>query len=218
MIFAPRALWVVSLLIGCATPSTTTVLSMQEVSCASCGTGVVVALEALEGVTEATFDAPTAEVRVRYDAERVDMASLLKAVESEGQKVVPGEGKGSYVGGPEFSKDMDVSWINTAGDDVDPLAHLAPGKFTIVDYFAEWCGPCKDVDRALIDIMKTRPDVAVRKIDVLEWDSPVAKARLSKVSALPYPLVFDPDGRQVEAIAGKDLERLSSALQPRVAP
>lgn len=218
MRIAARTLWAVAFVAGCATPSTIAVLSMQDLACASCGAGVVAAVEGVEGVTEATFDAPKAELRVEYDAARVEVASLLKAVEAEGQKVVPGEGKGSYVAGPEFSRALDVVWINKAGADVDPLEHLVAGKFTVVDFFAEWCGPCKDVDRALIDIMKARPDVAVRKIDVLEWDSPVAKARLAKVSALPYTLVFDPDGRRVDAIAGKDLPRLSAALQPPAAP
>ncbi len=218
MIIVSRVIWVVALLAGCATPSTTAVLSMQDVSCASCGAGVVAALEGVEGVTEATFDAPTAELTVQYDAQRVEVASLLQAVESEGQKVVQGEGKGSYLGAPKFSDDLDVAWINKEGSDVDPQKHLVSGKFTVVDFFAERCGPCQDVDRALIDILKTRPDVAVRKIDVLEWDSPVAKARLAKVKALPYTVVYGPDGRRIDAIAGKDLPRLTVALQPPATP
>ena len=83
MLIVPRMLWVFALLGGCATPSTIAVLSMQDVSCASCGAGVVAALEGVEGVTEATFDAPTAELRVQYDAQRVEVAS-----ESSGQALL----------------------------------------------------------------------------------------------------------------------------------
>jgi hypothetical protein len=52
----------------------------------------------------------------------------------------------------------------------------------------------------------------VRKVNVVDWESPVAKAFLQKVPQLPYVIVFGKDGQRVDAIAGLDLARLDRAV------
>jgi hypothetical protein len=54
--------------------------------------------------------------------------------------------------------------------------------------------------------------VALRKINVNDWDSPVARQYLRKVSELPYVIVYSKTGRKVEAITGLDLQRLRAAI------
>ena len=45
-----------------------------------------------------------------------------------------------------------------------------------------------------------------------DWESPVAKQYLTKVSELPYVIVYSKRGRRVEAISGLELDRLHAAI------
>ena len=68
------------------------------------------------------------------------------------------------------------------------------------------------MDEHLYPTLAKRPDIAVRKIDVGSWDTPVAKRWLSEVPELPYLVIFDKKGRRVAAIAGAQLQEIDRAL------
>jgi thiol-disulfide isomerase/thioredoxin len=112
-----------------------------------------------------------------------------------------------------FRDDMDVRVISEKGEAVDIEPNLVQGKVTIIDFGAEWCGPCKDVDALLFDLLDVHDDLAVRKIDVGDWESEVAKTHLKNIPQLPYVQVYGPDGKKVDAISGLDLKRLKAAIE-----
>ncbi len=114
---------------------------------------------------------------------------------------------------PEPPPGADVATAVADGRDVPDVASLAvPAKVTIVDFFASWCPPCRDVDRHVVEMLGRRTDLAYRKLDIVDWDSPLAKHWLRSVPNLPYVIVLAPDGRQVDAISGLDLARLDAAI------
>ena len=43
------------------------------------------------------------------------------------------------------------------GSQVDIARHLSPGNVTIVDFYADWCGPCKMISPFLEQLAKARP-------------------------------------------------------------
>lgn len=77
--------------------------------------------------------------------------------------------------------------------------------------YAEWCGPCRFVDARLRELIAGRKDLAVRKLNVVDFDSPLAKELGSRIEALPYVIVFDPAGKRTD-IVGADFGKLDRAL------
>jgi thiol-disulfide isomerase/thioredoxin len=71
---------------------------------------------------------------------------------------------------------------------------IVPGKFTVVDFYADWCAPCRAIDPYLKELAKD-PRVAVRKVDIVNWDSPVSKQW--NLRSIPNMRVYDTNGRQL---------------------
>jgi hypothetical protein len=61
--------------------------------------------------------------------------------------------------------------------------------------------------------LSKRADIAVRKIDIGSWDTPVAERWLKDVPELPYLVIYDKQGKRVAAIAGAKLDEIDRALE-----
>ena len=115
---------------------------------------------------------------------------------------------------PVLPPTADLKKISSAGEDVPALeAHAPTGKVTIFDFYADWCAPCRKIDAHVFAMMQKREDIALRKMNVVSWETPLAKRYLTKVESLPYVVVFGRDGRQVAAISGLDLAALDRAIE-----
>jgi thiol-disulfide isomerase/thioredoxin len=114
---------------------------------------------------------------------------------------------------PALAADADLKKLSQAGEDVPELApHAAPGKVTVFDFYADWCPPCRKVDAHMFGLLNTRGDIAYRKLNVVSWDSPLAKRHLGQVQNLPYLVVYGKDGKLVRAVHGFDLGALDAAI------
>jgi thiol-disulfide isomerase/thioredoxin len=215
------ALVIVIALVGCGgaqripSDAKTTTLSIRNADCVECGEGLVKKLKGRAGIYDVRFDKRKAELYVTA-APAVDALAAAKeqADRSEGYDIVAGAGQGLYQAWAKVPEGADVREANKEGEDVPDLAALAvPGKVTVVDFGALWCQPCRTVDAHMLELVKARRDVAYRKLDVGDWDTPLAKRHLQGVSALPYVVVFDKRGAKVDAVTGLDLARLDRAIE-----
>ena len=124
----------------------------------------------------------------------------------------PARGQGAYLPIPEFPAGTDVLLLTKDGSAVGPLPKLAvPGKYTVFDVFAEWCGPCREVDERLRHVVAQRSDVAIRKLNVRDFDTPLALELGSAFETLPYVVVITPKGKRIDVV-GTDFEALDKAL------
>ena len=78
---------------------------------------------------------------------------------------------------------------------VDHSRYLVNGQITVLDFYATWCGPCKQMDPILTKIAGEYRDVALRKVDIGNWGSYVSEKYA--VSSVPNVRVFDKKGRLV---------------------
>lgn len=95
--------------------------------------------------------------------------------------------------------------INHAGAMVDITAALVPGSVTVVDFWSESCGACTTVAGMLAVQTANEPRVVVRKVDVGDGFSPVAKAY--DISALPHFKIYDRKKRLRYVLVGGDCLR-----------
>lgn len=207
-------------LLGCSSggiPSDakTTVVSFADLDCKDCGEDMARVLIKTEGIHKTSFDARKAELTVIADAE-VDVLALAQKNKpaAEGWKLVLGPGHGFYLPWEKPKEGTDVKQVAMDGEDIPDLApHLVLGKVTIVDFSAKWCEPCRELDAHVLKLVETRNDVAYRKLDVGDWDTPLGKRYLKGVKELPYVMVFDKGGKQVESLSGLDRAKLDAAIK-----
>ena len=94
------------------------------------------------------------------------------------------------------------------GTQVDIAKHLAPGNVTVVDFYADWCGPCKQLSPSLEQMARTDPQIALRKIDIINWKTPVV--RQFNIHSIPQVNIYNRGGRLVGTVVGADTEKIKS--------
>lgn len=75
---------------------------------------------------------------------------------------------------------------------------MLSGKTILLDFYADWCGPCKMVAPVLEEIAAERPDITVGKINV---DENMELAVQFGVTSIPL-LVAMRDGKIVNKTVG----------------
>lgn len=68
----------------------------------------------------------------------------------------------------------------------------------LVDFYADWCGPCKMVSPIVDEIAEEQTGIAVCKVNV---DESAALAKQYKVMSIPTLIVFQ-DGKESKRLIG----------------
>jgi thioredoxin 1 len=75
---------------------------------------------------------------------------------------------------------------------------IAENETIVIDFYANWCGPCRMLGEVLEDICRSNPDVIVGKVNV---DENRALAMRFNVRSIPQLYIFK-QGQMVKNISG----------------
>lgn len=185
------------------------------IDCAGCAGPIVKQLKSVDGVKSASVDwkAGTATVEL---ADGVDRGKLRTAITELGfEAVFPGEVRKDLEALPaDVVRTLDIAEL-PGNRKVDAAAMAVKGKITILDVYADWCGPCKVLEMRLQRYMQANPGIAVRRVNIGKWDNEAAKqaTREFRAEGLPYIRVYDRNGKFVTAVTGGMWDEVLAALQ-----
>ncbi|GAB4544132.1 MAG: thioredoxin [Haliangiales bacterium] len=102
--------------------------------------------------------------------------------------------------GPQFQL------ANEDGALVPVSEALVAGKVTVIDFYADWCAPCKALEKQLRAAIADEPRIAVRKIDVGAAEVADILEQYG-VRNLPHIRIYDPQGTLLHDLPGTEAER-----------
>ena len=86
---------------------------------------------------------------------------------------------------------------------------MQSGKTVLLDFWADWCGPCRAVGPVIDEIAGERPDIKVGKVNVEEQRELAASFRVMSIPAL----VVIRDGKVVnQAVGARPKQEILSLL------
>lgn len=97
--------------------------------------------------------------------------------------------------------------------DDDTYEQAVDDGLVLLDFWAEWCGPCKALEPVVEDLVERHPELTVAKIDA---DQSEAAMDEFGVQSIPTMILFE-RGRPVEVFAGKvPYPKLERAVEKHV--
>ena len=100
------------------------------------------------------------------------------------------------------------SEVISHGEQVDINQHLALGNVTVVEFYADWCGPCRRLSPSLEQMAQTDREVALRKIDIGRGRTPVAQQ--FNIRSIPQVNVYNRGGGLVGTVFGADFNQVKA--------
>ncbi len=182
-------------------------------SCAGCANSATELLEKIPGVHEAKvdFDSKKASIQAGRVITRDEVREALGKLGFEAR--FPGD----LVIRPLSEEEKANLDIETAshGEAIKLKDHLAPGNITIFDYYADWCGPCHLFTPKLERLLLKYKNLALRKVDISDWESKAAKqaAKEFGLPGLPYVRIYGPKGKLLGAVHGNHIKKVEAIIK-----
>jgi len=72
---------------------------------------------------------------------------------------------------------------------------LVEGQVTVIDFYADWCAPCRKMSPLLEKVATEDNGVFLRKVDIVNWETAVVKQHA--IRSVPNVWVFNGQGKQI---------------------
>ena len=82
-------------------------------------------------------------------------------------------------------------------------------KPVLLDFWAEWCGPCRMVSPVVEEIAASHPEIAVGKVNV---DEEPALAQAFRVQSIPMLVLLRDNAVVAAAVGAQSKEQLEQTL------
>lgn len=89
----------------------------------------------------------------------------------------------------------------------------AGDKLVMIDFFAQWCGPCKRISPLLDELAKDyKNELVILKVDVEEVDELVKQY---SVDIMPT-FVFKRNGKHLDTLVGSNEDKLKALIKKHI--
>jgi thioredoxin 1 len=75
---------------------------------------------------------------------------------------------------------------------------LSQNEITVIDFWADWCGPCKMLGPIINQLSEENQDVVIGKLDVMANQSSAAKYGITGIPCI----IFFKNGEEVSRVKG----------------
>ena len=194
---------------------TTLEFRVRGMNCGDCADKATTALATVPGVLEPAVDFDSKQARVLSDG-TVTRNQIRDALATLGFEArFEDEALDSDPLPEQIRAGLDIQTVSH-GQKIRVKDHLASGKITIFDYYAEWCGPCHLLSPKLERLVLKYENVALRKVDLVDYDSKLAAqaTREFKLPGLPFTRVFGDRGKLLGQIHGNRLDDIEAIVRP----
>ena len=82
----------------------------------------------------------------------------------------------------------------------------------ILDFYADWCNPCKALSKVIEEYQKENPDITIKRINV-EDDSSAELVSIYGVRALPTLYLIKDDGTEKSKVGTMNLQQLKEFIE-----
>lgn len=198
-----------------ADQSTLLEFSVLGMSCGTCADSATEALAAVPGVLEHAVDFDSKQAHVRSDG-TVTRDQIRDALANLGFEArFEGDMLDSDPLPEEVRSGLDIQTVSH-GEKIRVKDHLTPGKITVFDYYADWCGPCHLLSPKLERLVLKYEDVTLRKVDLMDYDSDAARQATREFSmpGLPFTRVFNDRGKLLGQVHGNNIEDIEAIVRP----
>jgi copper chaperone CopZ len=186
--------------------------TVEGMSCETCAETATQVLQ-FDGVISASVDFATKKAVVVAE-ERITPADIKKRMyeHSNFEALFAGESLVKPLTETEKAG-LDIQSL-PPGEKIKFKKEVAPGKITIFDFTAKWCGPCRVFTPKVEQLLLKYPNLAVREADILEWDSDLGKQLTSEhqMPSLPFTLIFDDRGKLLGKVIGNSIEEVEAII------
>ena len=121
------------------------------------------------------------------------------------------------------SRPSEIDWIKYEGQSMEQL--LAEGKPIFIDFYADWCAPCKKLDRVTFTdsrVVELAKSFTMIKVDCTKPDHTVQSFKdRFHATGMPTLVFINPKGEEIESLRkvgyigpDKFLESMKAALEP----
>ena len=189
--------------------SLTLEFSVAGMSCAGCAQNATKALKKIGGVRKVTIDFASqhAVLEVTREITREQIDEALGALGFEAR--YPGDTILQPLS-EEEKAGLDIATASH-GEAFELADHLAAGKITIFDYYADWCGPCHLLTPKLERLLLKYDNLALRTVDISNWESEAAQQ--ADIPGLPYVRIYGPQGKLLGSVEGNQVEKVEEVIQ-----
>lgn len=128
------------------------------------------------------FDKPLSQLEADMSANPVLSSSKQAQALANTLRTQAATGEGSHY--KDFTVDYD-------GKSEKLSTYVKPGRFTIVDFWACWCGPCVRQLKVIKELYAKYKDKGLDVVGVAVWDKPEDTLEAIKKHELPWPCIIN---------------------------